>query len=213
MIIASAAKFETKPLQAEVAKCAADIDWVFCGVGVLAAAAAGQRMQALSRDQEVLFIGTCGTFGTFKKVELCRTKTIHWSPTCARAGLSYAVDKTPPLSLNSSACYDALPAAEVFCAPNVSLTNTLPSAAQEDMLRVENIEAYAFLSELCATAKTVDVLLAVTNAVGKDAHQQWLQYHTQAAKLTAEYVVQRRFMNCANSLPLSRSSTTHKQQY
>ena len=74
MIIASAAKFETKPLQAEMAKCAADIGWIFCGVGVLAAAAAGQRAKALCHNQEVLFIGTCGTFGTFKKVELCVPK-------------------------------------------------------------------------------------------------------------------------------------------
>ena len=212
MIIASAAKFETEPLQTEMAKCAADIGWIFCSVGVIAAAAAGQRTQALCHNQEVLFIGTCGTFGTFKKVELCRAKTIHWSPTCARAGLSYAVDETPPLLLNSSSCYHDLPAVEVFCAPNLSLTNTLPSTAQEGMLCVENVEAYAFLSALCATAKTVDVLLAVTNAVGKDAHQQWLQHHTQAAKLTAAYVMQRRFMNCANSLPLSRSSITHRQQ-
>ena len=69
----------------------------------------------------------------------------------------------------------------------------MPSVAQEGMLCVENVEAYAFLSALGATAKTVDVLLAVTNAVGKEAHQQWQQHHAQAAQLTAAYVMQRRF--------------------
>ena len=116
MIITSAAKFEIEPLLAKMMK-QASIDWVFCGVGVLAAAAAGQRLQSSCRGREVLFIGTAGTFGTFKKVELCHARTLHWSPTCARVGLSYAVDKTPPLSLNSSACYDDLPAAEVFAPP------------------------------------------------------------------------------------------------
>ena len=88
-----------------------------------------------------------------------------------------------------------MPAAEVFCAPNISLTNALPTTAQADMLCVENVEAYAFLSLLGETARSVDVLLAVTNAVGKDAHQQWRQCHAQAAALTAEGVVQRRFVN------------------
>ena len=195
MIIASAASFETEPLQAEVAKCATDVDWVLCGVGVLAAAATGQRLLSSCRGREVLFIGTCGTFSKFTQVALCRAQTLHWSPTCARAGLSYAVDETPPLPLNSSAYYDNLPAAEVFCAPNISLTNTLPSAAPAGMLCVENVEAYACLSLLDKTAQSVDVLLAITNAVGKGAHRQWLQHHAQAAALTAKYVVQRRFMN------------------
>ena len=196
MIIISAAQFETAPLHAKL-KGEVDIDWALCGVGALAAAAAGQRLQAACRGREVLFIGTCGTFGNFNRVELCRAHTLHWSPTCGRAGLAYAVDETPPLALASSACYEDLPAAQVFCAPNVSVINTLPEAAQADMLCVENIEAYACLFSLAKTAKTVDVLLAITNAIGKDAHQQWRKHHAQAATLTAEYVIPKRLINFA----------------
>ena len=196
MIIAAAAEFETEPLRLKIAR-QADVDWVCCGVGVLAAAAAGQRWQSLCRGREVLFIGTCGTFGTFKKIALCRAHTLHWSPTCARIGSSYAVDETPPRSLNSSAHYSDLPAAAVFCAPNISLTNTLPAATQAGMLAVENIEAYAFLSMLCDSAQSIDVLLAITNAVGEDAQRQWQQHHAQAAQLTATYVRRRRWVSFA----------------
>lgn len=196
MIIAAAAEFETEPLRGKMTR-QADVDWVCCGVGVIAAAAAGQRWQSLCRGREVLFIGTCGTFGTFKKIELCRAHTLHWSPTCARIGASYAVDKTPPRSLNCSAHYSDLPAAAVFCAPNISLTNTLPVTTQAGMLSVENIEAYAFLSMLCDRAQSIDVLLAITNAVGKDAHRQWQQHHAQAAQLTAAYVMRQRLVNFA----------------
>lgn len=194
MVIVSAAEFETKPLRTALTQ-QANVDWLACGVGALAAATAGQRLHIPCRGREVLFIGTCGTFNKFKQVELCRIKTLHWSPTCERVGLSYAVDETPPLPLNSSGCYDDLPAAEVFCAPNISLTNALPAAAQAGMLCVENVEAYACLSLLTKTARSIDVLLAITNAVGKDAHPQWQRYHIQAAELTATYVMQRRFMN------------------
>ena len=190
MIIVSAAKFETELLRVKLRK-NADLDWVFCGVGALAAAAAGQRLHTHCHGREVLFIGTCGTFNKFKQVELCRAQTLHWSPTCERVGLSYAVDETLPLQLNSSRRYDDLPAAEVFCAPNISLTNALPAAAQAGMLWVENVEAYACLSLLAKTAQAIDVLLAITNAVGKDAHLQWQRHHPQAAELTATYVMQR----------------------
>ena len=193
MLIISAAAFETKPLQAALAQ-QTSVDWLTCGVGVPAAAAAVAQAQTLCHDREVLFIGTCGTFAAFTQVTLCRAQTLHWSPTCARLGLSYAVDDTPPLSLNSSGCYNDLPAAEVFCAPNISLTNTLPDA-QKGALCVENIEAYTYLSALRKTARTIDVLLGITNAIGKDAHQQWREHCQQAAALTATYVMQRRFSN------------------
>ncbi len=196
MIVVAAAKFETEPLRNKLAP-QVGIDWLCCGVGVIAAAAAGQRLRISCRGREVIFIGSCGTFGKFKKIMLCRAQALHWSPTCARTGLSYAVDATPPLSCPSSSCYNDLPVAEVFCAPNISLTNTLPAAAPAGILCVENVEAYAFLSQLGDTASSVSVLLAITNAVGKDAHQQWQQHHAQAARLTAAYVMQRRFTSFA----------------
>ena len=37
----------------------------------------------------------------------------------------------------------------------------------------ENIESYACLPLLAKTAKTIDVLLAITNALGQQAHQHW----------------------------------------
>ena len=194
MLIISAAEFEAEPLRAALAQ-HTDINWLTCGVGVLAASAtaAAEHAQAACRGQEVLFIGSCGTFGEFTDVALCQAQTIHWSPTCARDGLSYAVDNTPPLQLNSSTHYHDLPSAEVFCAPNISLTTTLPLNAKKGMLHVENIESYACLPLLAKTAKTIDVLLAITNALGKQAHQHWQENYTKAAVLTAEYVKQQRF--------------------
>ncbi len=192
MIIVSAAAFESAPLCAALAA-RESVATVVCGVGVIAAATAGQRVRSLCRGREVLFIGTCGTFGAFEQIALCRAQTLHWSPTCARVGLSYAVDKTPPLALDPRSRYDDLPVAEVFCAPNVSLINNLPAAAPAGMLYVENVEAYAFLAALHTAARVVDVLLAVTNAVGRDAARQWRQHHSAAAELTAAYVKRRRF--------------------
>ena len=196
-VFVSAAPFEVQPLQTALSSQAAS--WITCGIGVIAAAAAGVRARSLCRGQEVLFIGTCGTFAAFTGITLCRARTLHWSPTCARAGLSYAVAETPSLPLNASPCYMKLPAAEVFCAPNVSLVATLPASSPATTLCVENIEAYAFLTTLGGVAHTVDVLLAITNKVGKTAQQQWQQHHAQAAALTATYILQQRFRSTGGS--------------
>lgn len=190
MIIVSAAAFEVQPLHAALVQRQIAVDWITCGIGVLAAATAAAQARDACCEQEVLFIGTCGTFGDFTGVKLCRAQRLVWSPTCGRAGLSYAVDDTPPLTLAAAPCYATLPAVDVLCAPNVSLVNT---QAHQYTNCVENIEAYAFLHTLAAVTTTLTVLLAVTNAVGKAARRQWRQHHAHAAQLTAEFVLQKRF--------------------
>lgn len=187
MIIVSAAGFETSPLLARCADQSIPVTYVECGIGVFLATICGENSRSLCAGQEVLFIGTCGTFVDFTAIEIVKGRSINWLPTARRLDLSYAVDETPQLLLTSSLYCDDLPARDIICAPDISKVCTLPVSLQPTNC-VENIEAYAFLRAIIPVAKTIDVILAITNAIGEEAHRQWQRNQQRAASLTAEYV-------------------------
>jgi len=141
------------------------------------------------RGKDVIFVGTCGVFHAFTKPMLVRATEASWSPTCERLGMSYTVrDTAPPVTLPEPPAWArGLPDGGVLCSPGISLVSRLPDGVAPDTV-VENLELYSIAAEIAQSAGTLAVILAVTNAVGSDSHQQWRQHFASAAGQTAEFI-------------------------
>ena len=191
-LLIAAAKFELDPLASSLQQHGHAPETRITGVGALNAAKKARALAELCRGRDVVFVGTCGTFGTFTKVHLVRATDVLWLPTCERLGFSYTVkDSAPPITLPEPPAFArSLPPRRVICSPSISLVAKLPDGQQGEGL-VENLELYSCIGEIAAQAASVAVILAVTNAIGPDAHLQWRQNFAGAAGMTAEFVSSR----------------------
>ena len=180
MIVVSAAKYEAEPL---LAVCP-DWQYIECGVGIFAAATTAAQNHQLFVGQDILYVGSCGSFKPFKTIEVVRGDSIAWLPTCERLSASYTVADTPTLSLQCQPEFASMPSCQVICAPNVSKQFTPQGDNQ-----VENIEAYAFFHPIHRHIRSAQIILAITNQVGRHAHQQWQENYLPAAKLIRQTIV------------------------
>jgi hypothetical protein len=188
-IIVAAAKFEADPLVSALQEKGHTPETRLVGVGAINAAKKARAIGDSVRGRNVIFVGTCGSFSGFSKVTLVRANEVLWSPTSERMGFSYTVkDSAPPIALPEAPAWArSLPTRRVLCSPGISLVSKLPDGIAPDAA-VENLELYSCIGELAASAASLAVILAVTNAVGPDSHAQWRQHFTLAAGLTAEFV-------------------------
>jgi hypothetical protein len=189
-ILIAAAKFELDPLCNTLQQRGHTPETKLAGVGALNAAKKALRLGEACRGRDVIFVGTCGTFGVFtQRVTLVRAKEVVWIPTCERVRMSYTVkDSAPPVLLPEPPLWcKSLPERKVVCTPAVSLIGTVPEGGQAETM-VENLELYSCIGEIAAQARSVAVVLAITNAVGADSHAQWRQHFAEAAGLTAEFI-------------------------
>jgi len=188
LAVFAAADFEIKPLLEVLTE--RKIDFIACAVGVGALNAALNIREHAQRanNRDAIFVGTCGTFGSFSSPTLVQAQEVCWLPTCERVSLSYPVPgSAAPVSLaNLSPWRESLPGVRVVCAPNVSLTDRLPSSYDASQC-VENIELYSCAAALKHSARSLTAILCTTNAVGNDAHRQWKQNFELAASLTAKH--------------------------
>ena len=168
LIIIAAVDFEFSPLK----KLFPDAIFFEFGIGALAAAARISAAKSKFENKDILYIGTAGTFSKFENVEVVRASTVAWLPTCQRQNLSYSVEKNPLLTLNSHSQFASISPRNVVCAPNVSLVDNLP-AELTPKNTIENIELYSVASHLLPIAKSFTAVLGITNAVGKNSHEQW----------------------------------------
>ena len=188
-ILVAAAKFELDPLSGALQERGHTPEVKLAGVGALNAAKKARALGEACRGRHVIFVGTCGTFGHFTRPYLVRAHEVLWSPTSDRIGMSYTVrDTAPSLALpEPPALARTLPARLVLCSPTISLVSRLPDGFKAESA-VENLELYSCIGEIAASAASLAVILAVTNAVGPDSHTQWRQHFTEAAGLTAEFI-------------------------
>ncbi len=189
-ILVAAAKFELDPLTGALQERGHTPEVKLAGIGAINAAKKARALGEACRGRHVIFVGTCGTFSHFVRPYLVRAHEVLWSPTSDRVGMSYTVrDSAPGISLpDPPALARNLPARRVLCSPSISLVSRLPDGVGADTA-VENLELYSCIGEIAATAASLAVILAVTNAVGADSHTQWRQHFTEAAGLTAEFIV------------------------
>ncbi|MBM4250982.1 MAG: hypothetical protein FJ146_03350 [Deltaproteobacteria bacterium] len=189
LVVIAAAKFELDPLVSGLQEKGINPLTKLVGIGALNAAKRSRLVADACRGRHVVFVGTCGTFGSFSKMHLIRASEVLWLPTCERMQLSYTVkDTAPPIVLPPPPQYCAsLPERRVVCSPGISLVSKLPDSLSPDHC-VENLELYSCINEVINQAVSLSVVLAVTNAVGPDSHTQWRQHFAGAAGATAEYL-------------------------
>lgn len=187
--IIAAARFEIEPLKNVIEHLGFAPDVHLVGIGALNAAKNARPVAETCRGKNVVFVGTCGTFGEFQKPQLITGNEVHWLPTGDRLGFSYTVkDSAPVIALKKPWTVVAgLPQRKIICGPSVSKIATLPESFPPGEC-VENLELYSCAQEIAAKAASFSVVLCVTNAVGPDSHLQWKENFANAATETAEFL-------------------------
>jgi hypothetical protein len=188
-VLVAAAKFELDPLSNALQSHGHTPETRLTGVGAIQAAKRAKTIAEACRGRHVVFVGTCGAFTGFSRVTLVRATDVVWLPTCERVGMSYTVkDSAPPITLPPPPAWvGKLPEKKVICSPGISLVSRLPDGYTPDQC-VENLELYSCIGDIAQAAASLVVILAVTNAIGPDAHAEWRQHFATAASMTAEYV-------------------------
>jgi len=188
LTIIAAAKFEVEPLKNVLEQFGFTPEVHVLGVGALNAAKNARPIAETCRGKNVIFVGTCGTFGSFSKPFLVTGKDVYWSPTSDRLGFSYTVKDTAPLIQLKKRCdlVQGLPEKSILCCPSISTIGTLPEHFVPENC-VENLELYSCANEISSKAAEFSVVLCVTNTVGPDSHSQWKENFLSAATETADY--------------------------
>ncbi len=186
--IIAAAKFEVEPLKNVVEQLGFTPEVHVVGIGALNAAKNARTIAEACRGKNVVFVGTCGSFGPFTKPYLVTAKEVLWLPTSDRLGFSYTIKDTAPIIplKKRGDLVQGLPEKTIICCPSISTIGTLPEQYSAETC-VENLELYSCAAEISAKAAELSIVLCVTNAVGPDSHSQWKQHFLSAATETAEF--------------------------
>jgi hypothetical protein len=186
--IVAAARFEVEPLKNAIEHLGFSPEVHLVGIGAINAAKNARTVAEACRGKNVVFVGTCGTFGDFSKPQLITGSEVHWLPTGDRMGFSYTVkDSAPVFTLKRPLpAVSALPQRKIICGPSVSKIAKLPDGYIPAEY-VENLELYSCGQEIGAKAGWFSVVLCITNAVGPDSHIQWKENFANAATETAEF--------------------------
>ncbi len=187
----SAAAFEYAPLREQLQSRSfySDAQFFEVGIGPINSAQFVASNLTSFKNKNVIYIGTAGTFGNFEGVRIVRAATVQWLPTCERHGLSYAVKPDPILKLDRPlSALAELDSVKVICSTNVSLSNELPVELIPKNT-VENLELYSCARQIAGVSASFTGILGITNAIGKDAHQQWRSNFHEAAQLSASIIL------------------------
>ena len=188
-LILSAAAFE---LDASLKEQNSKFDYFEFGVGIFEASFHMSEARQLARNREVIFIGSAGVFGEFDAPQLHCIDVVHWLPMGQRLELAYGIAGTQdPLQLTPSpAAHNALPPATTICSSLISLEDKFFGKTKPpSQTLMENVELYAVCKYLLPECSSLSALLCSTNAIGKNAHNQWKQNHKKAAQLTSRFVL------------------------
>jgi len=189
ILLVSATGFEVDPTFEALKSLGHEVEKFTVGIGALEAAKRAHALADVVKNQNVIFIGSCGHFTSFDdgQIKLTSAKTVHWLPTCERQSLSYSIKgSSPPVTMKTPPSWCSLKQSNVLCAPAISLTDTLPSKFTPSEC-VENVELYSVANEL-NSAKTLAVILAITNKVGLNSHEQWKSGFKLAAQETSDFI-------------------------
>lgn len=190
LVVVSATPYEVEPFLKRLTVAKIAYTYIECGIGALDASANGALNQERCRNHRVIFIGTCGIYAPFREVEIVQISAVHWLPLCQSLGQSYTVSDTPPLIVPSNSRW-SLRKIDLICTPNISLVGTMLGNNYG-----ENLEAYAFLRSIIDSASSIDVVMAVTNSVGEQAHRQWQDNHRYARDMCSDIVAHALVRHC-----------------
>lgn len=191
MVIISAADFEVAPIKKlEVFH---KQKFVSCGIGSLAAAKNAYKLISQIRGEDVVIVGTCGFFGDFVGVELVTGEDVYWLPSGQRLGYAWSIEKEiPHIKLSCTSYFEQLPKRTILSSPTISkykgMTGTLKGIFCDEGSMVENLELYPLVSQINPYAKSISIILGVTNEICLLARDQWKRHYKEAAIKTADYL-------------------------
>lgn len=191
-VIISAAEFEVASIWEQCKP--GQFEFLSCGIGPLNAARNEYRLQELCKGKDVIFVGSCGTLGTFTGIELVTVKKALWLPVCVRTGMSWpAKDGEESIDLTPSILCKDLPVKVLIQSPTIGKSSEVRPEMRahfdlppnEDL--IENMEFYNCAS-LKNYARSFSVVLAVTNALNEEGRTFWKKNFKAAAEKTADFL-------------------------
>ena len=189
LLLVSAVAFEATSTLEVLKRCGVEHEYFEVGIGPINAAKSLAQLKEKAKNTDVIYIGSAGTFASFKKPYLVKVDDVYWMPTAERMGLAKnMVDLHRPISFPRSRKLD-LPSKTVLTSSSVSLSNEvavsgLPS--RDDL--IENMELYSVASELIEEARSVEVIMGITNGVGPDGSKEWLKNFKSISTSTADFL-------------------------
>ncbi len=190
LLVVSAFKPEAKPTLELLTKNKVPFEYFQLGVGPIHAAKSEALLKKAARGRTVLYVGSCGSFYSFKDLHLVSVDSVYWMPPCLRTGIAKI-----PLILHKPIYFPnseiSLPKKAVLTSPSVSLVNAFAENVEKNLpskeLLVENMELYA-CAEALLEAKSLYVILGVTNEVGPSGSKDWEKNFKEIAHMTASFV-------------------------
>lgn len=189
LLLISAVKFEADPVLSILQKYDIPYSYYELGIGPINAAKNSISIAIKAKGKRVVYLGSAGTFSSFREPYLCQVDQVFWLPTGERMGLAkYMKGLHKPLSIPVTQHFD-LPIKKVLTSTSVSLANDIVIEglpAKQQLL--ENMEAYVLTEELMGEAKSIDIIFGITNEVGPNGSAEWFANFKGVAQLTADYL-------------------------
>lgn len=187
ILVISAAEFEAAPVLRQLAESNISSDYACCGIGSINAAKVSKYLGDLAKGRHVLFVGTCGSFFQAQLGEVVSASKVSWKPVCERFDLADSIEGIYP-----EVCLDpkkklvqGLRDVQVLCCPTISRVKHFELLPE---LAVENLEVYSVVHELLENAKSLDILLGISNQVGPEGRREWRENFELCSKMTAQVV-------------------------
>ncbi|MCA9566470.1 MAG: hypothetical protein KC656_01465 [Myxococcales bacterium] len=177
-LLVAAAREELGDLQGEVV-----------GVGPVVAAASAGRILATTRPDAVIMVGTAGAYTGGPAIgQAIVAERLGMSWGVAAMGLGYVPRAPAPLRCDAGLLGRIdLPRHDVLTVGAITTDKTLGRRIA-DGYTVEHMEAFGVACAADQLGIPFVVVLGITNAVGPDAHVQWLT-HRDAAQRAARDAV------------------------
>jgi hypothetical protein len=191
LLVVSAIRFEAEASLEVLKKQYTSVDYFEIGVGPLAAAKSEARLGDLCTGRTVLYLGSCGSFYEFEKPTLVTVDKVYWMPPCVRTGIAEIPERFFPSPIEFPKPTLDLPQKSVLTTPSISLVSNFAPKISESLephsSLVENMELYA-CAEGLLKARSLHIILGVSNQVGPDGRRQWAQNFRDAAYRTAQFL-------------------------
>ena len=188
-MIISAVKFEADPVLSLLDNNHISYDFYEFGIGPINAAKSSVKLKESAAGKNTLYLGSAGSFASFSEPYLCRINQVYWLPTGERIGQAkYMEGLHEPLMIKGSGHFE-LPEKKALTSTSVSLNADIKvEALPQKQQLVENMEAYAIVSELIEVVNSLDIIWGITNEVGPHGSEQWSENFKQVAQLTANFL-------------------------
>ena len=156
------------------------------GVGLVEMSMNLTRLCLFDKPEFLLFVGSAGSYGEKKIFDIVESKT------AANIELGFLTKKAyTPLDNVVTAQTENVPDTLVNCSNYITTDEASATQMQKMGLSIENMEFFAFLRVAQEFNIPAGGVFCVTNYCNENAHQDFLNNHTEAKKRLGEHVMNR----------------------